>query len=70
MSIFPGMVGPMVKDGEGIWIRTVSGLEPGIYHYTFKVDGRTVVDPANPHLRKGLIRGQSSVLLVPATLEK
>ena len=19
MSIFPGMVGPMVKDGEGIW---------------------------------------------------
>ncbi len=66
MSIFAGAVGPMMKNTEGVWTRTVSGLEPGVYHYTFRVDGSPVVDPLNPHLRKGLIRGQSSVLIVPA----
>ena len=57
--------GSMQRGSNGIWTRTTSPLEPGVYHYTFNVDGQLIVDPANVNLRAGLIRNQSSVLLVP-----
>ncbi len=38
---------PMTKDSIGIWSITVGPLKPDIYPYAFKVDGITVMDPAN-----------------------
>lgn len=38
---------PMTKGEQGIWSVTVGPVEPDIYPYSFKVDGVTVMDPAN-----------------------
>nr|WKN34828.1 alpha/beta hydrolase-fold protein [Tunicatimonas sp. TK19036] len=38
---------PMEKGEQGIWSVTVGPIEPDIYPYSFKVDGITVMDPAN-----------------------
>jgi enterochelin esterase family protein len=38
---------PMTKDSIGIWSVTVGPIKPDIYPYGFKVDGITVMDPAN-----------------------
>ena len=35
------------KDPEGIWTVLVAPLMPGIYGYSFIVDGQSRVDPAN-----------------------
>ena len=37
----------MTKDDKGIWSVTVGPVDPDIYPYSFKVDGITVMDPAN-----------------------
>ncbi|WPP48784.1 esterase [Catalinimonas niigatensis] len=37
----------MAKGDQGIWSVTVGPVEPDIYPYSFKVDGVTVMDPAN-----------------------
>lgn len=37
----------MTKDNQGIWSVTVGPVKPDIYPYGFKVDGITVMDPAN-----------------------
>lgn len=38
---------PMAKNAEGVWSVTVGPVKPDIYPYGFKVDGITVMDPAN-----------------------
>ncbi|MDJ1506254.1 alpha/beta hydrolase-fold protein [Xanthocytophaga agilis] len=38
---------PMTRDSIGIWSVTVGPIKPDIYPYGFKVDGVTVMDPAN-----------------------
>lgn len=37
----------MTKNEEGIWKVTTKAIEPDIYPYSFQVDGKTVMDPAN-----------------------
>jgi enterochelin esterase family protein len=37
----------MTKDSIGIWSTTVGPVAPDIYPYSFRVDGVTVMDPAN-----------------------
>lgn len=37
----------MEKDVNGVWSVKVGPIEPDIYPYSFKVDGITVMDPAN-----------------------
>lgn len=37
----------MVKGDQGIWSVTVGPIAPDIYPYSFRVDGVTVMDPAN-----------------------
>jgi enterochelin esterase-like enzyme len=41
---------PMTKNAEGVWSVTVGPVKPDIYPYGFKVDGITVMDPANVNL--------------------
>lgn len=38
---------PMTKDAQGIWSATVGPVKPDIYPYNFRVDGLSVMDPAN-----------------------
>ena len=37
----------MTKDDRGIWSVTTAPVKPDIYPYSFRVDGVTVMDPAN-----------------------
>jgi enterochelin esterase family protein len=38
---------PMTRNEQGVWSVTVGPVTPDIYPYSFKVDGVTVMDPAN-----------------------
>jgi enterochelin esterase-like enzyme len=55
----------MSKDAAGVWSVTLGPLEPGIYLYTFSVDGLTIADPVNPRI-KLRSRTSASMVEVPA----
>jgi enterochelin esterase-like enzyme len=38
----------MTKGEDGIWTVTVGPLPPGIYDYTFNIDGVSITDPSSP----------------------
>jgi enterochelin esterase family protein len=42
---------PLARRADGLWQYETPPLEPGSYHYGFRVDGVPVVDPQNPHAR-------------------
>lgn len=54
----------MIKGDNGLWTVTVGPLKPEFYGYTFVIDGVSVLDPANLHIRRDWL-GNESVLLVP-----
>ncbi len=41
----------MKKDAKGLWSVTVGPLAPGIYGYSFIVDGEPMLDPSNPEIK-------------------
>ncbi len=41
----------MTSDEEGLWSVTLDAIPPGIYEYSFSVDGVKMVDPGNPKLK-------------------
>ncbi len=41
---------PLVKADDGIWTVTVGPLPPGIYDYTFNIDGLSITDPSSPNV--------------------
>ena len=41
----------MVKDKEGVWSVTIGPIAPGIYGYSFIVDGESMLDPSNPEIK-------------------
>lgn len=43
----------LVRDSDGTWVVTVGPLDPGIYAYSFRVDGLRVLDPRNPMVKTG-----------------
>ncbi len=46
----------MTKDDQGVWATTLGPLPPGIYDYTFDIDGANNTDPSSPTVfgnRKG-----------------
>lgn len=54
----------MIKATNGVWSLTVGPLPPGIYIYTFTVDGMTIADPVNPKI-KLRARTSASLLEIP-----
>lgn len=42
---------PLVKNEKGLWTVTVGPLAPGIYGYSFMVDGEAMLDPSNPEIK-------------------
>jgi enterochelin esterase family protein len=56
-----GTTRAMTGDGKGVWSITQGPLPPGIYIYTFTVDGITMPDPVNPKIK---LRWRTSASLV------
>jgi len=54
----------MTKGDDGIWTVTVGPLPPGIYDYTFNVDGLTITDPSSPTVF-GNRQGSRGIVEVP-----
>lgn len=42
---------PMVKDAHGLWTLTLGPVAPGLYGYSFIVDGESMLDPSNPEIK-------------------
>ena len=54
---------PMTRDAGGIWSYTTEPLSPEIYGYHFEVDGRTELDPRNPHVSGSLVASANGFLI-------
>jgi enterochelin esterase family protein len=52
----------MMKDDEGVWSATTDTLKPELYTYNFRLDGVSIMDPANP-VRKTAYAGVGNSLL-------
>lgn len=50
---------PMVKGDQGIWETVIGPIEPGVYRYTFDVDGVSTTDPRNPLTSQSLTHSSS-----------
>jgi enterochelin esterase family protein len=55
---------PMTKDAAGIWSVTTPPLEATVHLYFFTMDGVTMADPVNPHM-KLRVRTSASLVEVP-----
>jgi len=55
---------PLTKDSNGVWSVTVGPIEPGVYEYSFTVDGLTMIDPGNPAI-KPMREPRTSILHLP-----
>jgi enterochelin esterase-like enzyme len=59
----------MQKSEQGVWSATTpEPMKPGIYQYTFSVDGLRIADPANNKFQTGFGSANSSRLVVPGGL--
>jgi S-formylglutathione hydrolase FrmB len=54
---------PMSRDAEGTWSVTLDSIPPGVYEYSFVVDGVRMIDPGNPAII-GLSMGGGQALTV------
>jgi len=54
----------LTKDTNGVWSVTVGPIEPGVYEYSFTVDGLTMIDPGNPAI-KPMREPRTSILHLP-----
>lgn len=54
----------MAKNAGDIWSVTVGPIEPGVWEYSFQVDGLTMVDPGNPAI-KPMREPRTSILHLP-----
>ena len=59
---------PMTRDVDGVW-SVSTALAPGIYEYTFVVDGKNQADPANPVTRPA-VSPYASVLEIPGATKQ
>ncbi len=59
----------MQKNEQGIWTATTpEPMKPGIYQYTFSVDGLRIADPGNNKFQTGFNSANSSRVVVPGGL--
>jgi enterochelin esterase-like enzyme len=55
---------PMTKDSNGVWSVTIGPVEPGVWEYSFQVDGLAMIDPGNPAI-KPMREPRTSILHLP-----
>ncbi len=58
----------MTKDDQGVWSAVSEPMEPGVYEYTFSVDGLRINDPGNNRYKTSFQRDSSSLLIVPGAI--
>ena len=56
----------MTRGDDGVWTATVEPAPPGVWEYSFTVDGLSVLDPHNPAFKPQREPGKS-MLHVPST---
>jgi len=54
----------MTKDTNDVWSVTVGPIDPGVWEYSFQVDGVGMIDPANPAI-KPMREPRTSILHLP-----
>jgi enterochelin esterase-like enzyme len=54
----------MAKDTNNVWSATVGPIEPGVWEYSFQVDGLSMIDPGNPAI-KPMREPRTSILHLP-----
>lgn len=59
----PGGRAPMVRGSNDVWTATVGPVQPGVYEYSFAVDGLNMIDPGNTAI-KPMRQPRSSILHV------
>ncbi len=55
----------LTKDENGVWSATVENLPKGVWEYSFRVDGVSMIDPANASL-KPMRSPRTSILHLPS----
>lgn len=60
-----GQAIPMTKDDQGVWSATTDTLKPEIYTYNFRLDGVSIMDPANPMRKTSYAGAGNSLLRIP-----
>jgi len=55
----------MSKGPDDVWSVTVGPVEPGVWEYSFQVDGLTMIDPHNPDI-KPMRQPRTSILHLPS----
>lgn len=60
----PGTNEKMTRNPGGLWTITVGPLAPGLYLYSFNLDGVTLTDPVNPRIK---LRSRTSASIVEVT---
>jgi enterochelin esterase family protein len=56
----------LTRDTNGVWSATVGPVEPGVWEYSFNVDGVGLLDPGNPWI-KPMREPRTSILHLPGT---
>ncbi|MBN1509682.1 MAG: hypothetical protein JW955_22740 [Sedimentisphaerales bacterium] len=54
----------MAKDSNDVWAVTVGPMAPGVWEYSFQVDGLQMIDPGNPAI-KPMREPRTSILHIP-----
>jgi enterochelin esterase-like enzyme len=57
----------MKRGTRGIWSVTVGPMDPGLYDYSFIVDGEQVIDPSNPSVKPEMNPDTSSLEITTDT---
>jgi hypothetical protein len=62
-SDFSAETMPMKKEANGVWSYTADTIKPGYYQYWFTMDGLTMPDPINSHVRpaSGVFKSQLDI---------
>lgn len=55
---------PMTKNDDGLWTATIDAVPPGVWEYSFRVDGLTMIDPGNTAI-KPMRSPRTSILHMP-----
>ena len=55
----------MAKGSNDVWSVTAGPIEPGVWEYSFQVDGLTMIDPLNP-IFKPMREPRTSILHLPS----
>lgn len=63
---WPGGRSPLTRDGNGVWSVTVGPVDPGVWEYSFNVDGLSMIDPGSPAI-KPMREPRTSILHIPGT---